>query len=244
MLPKGSGGAWASASLAILDNVPALPASRRLASAHAALGTRHILILGQAPRVYPLANGDATLFFKERQSKLSGSKSGSESAFTHFDPDTDSDPDPDGSCLIANELISEPFNPSKNGVASSANFGHYFPLDNAMRWLLRSKIHKATVTEANVDYIGSITIDNDLIERTGFWPGEKVLVVSNTTGQRLETYVIVGKSGSGVICMNGAAAHIIKVGEEIIVMGFELSSEPIAPTIVLVDRANKFLRYL
>jgi aspartate 1-decarboxylase len=113
-----------------------------------------------------------------------------------------------------------------------------------MRWVLRSKIHKATVTEANIDYIGSITIDKDLIERAGFWPGEKVLVVSNTTGKRLETYVIVGEKGSGVICMNGAAAHVIKVDEEIIIMGFELASEPLNPTIVLVDRANRFLKYL
>src|SRR3989338_10061095 len=96
-----------------------------------------------------------------------------------------------------------------------------------MRWVLRSKIHKATVTESRLDYIGSITIDENLIEKAGFWPGEKVLVASNTTGQRLETYVIVGKKGSGVICMNGAAAHLIKVGEEIIVMGFELADGPL-----------------
>jgi aspartate 1-decarboxylase len=113
-----------------------------------------------------------------------------------------------------------------------------------MRWILRSKIHKATVTEADVDYIGSITIDQDLIERAGFMPGEKVLVVSNTTGKRLETYVIVGKRDSGEICMNGAAALIIKRGEEIIIMGFELTSEPITPTIILVDKANKFLKRL
>ena len=81
-----------------------------------------------------------------------------------------------------------------------------------MRWLLRSKIHKATVTESRLDYIGSITIDEDLIRKAGFWPGEKVLVASNTTGRRLETYVIVGPKGSGMICMNGAAAHIIQVG--------------------------------
>jgi len=113
-----------------------------------------------------------------------------------------------------------------------------------MRWVLRSKIHKATVTEADVNYVGSITIDQDLIERVGFWPGEKVLVVSNDTGQRLETYVIVGKRGSGEICMNGAAALIMRRGEEIIIMGFELASEPITPTIILVDKANKFLRSL
>ena len=113
-----------------------------------------------------------------------------------------------------------------------------------MRWLLRSKIHRATVTEANVEYVGSITIDRDLIEKAGLWPGEKVLVVSNTTGERLETYVIAGKRGSGEICMNGAAALVIKPGEEIIVMGFELTAEPIVPAIILVDKANKFLKKL
>lgn len=113
-----------------------------------------------------------------------------------------------------------------------------------MRFILRSKIHKATVTEANLDYIGSITIDEDLIEKADFWPGEKVLVVSNTSGARLETYVIAGKQGSGIICMNGAAAHLIKVGEEIIVMGFELTNEPTKAKNILVDRNNKFLRYL
>lgn len=113
-----------------------------------------------------------------------------------------------------------------------------------MRILVRSKIHKATVTEADVNYIGSITIDEDLVERAGFWPGEKVLVVSNTTGERLETYVIVGPRGSGTITMNGAAAHIIKVGEEIIIMAFEISDKPVETSFILVDKQNKFLRYL
>ncbi|MCX8147109.1 MAG: aspartate 1-decarboxylase [Candidatus Woesearchaeota archaeon] len=113
-----------------------------------------------------------------------------------------------------------------------------------MRWVLRSKIHKATVTEADLDYIGSITIDLDLIEKAGFWPGEKVLVVSNTSGARLETYIIAGKRNSGIICMNGAAAHLIKVGEEIIIMGFELTDKPIKPKNILVDKNNKFVRYL
>lgn len=113
-----------------------------------------------------------------------------------------------------------------------------------MRWCLRSKIHKATVTEANVDYIGSITIDEDLIEQVGLWAGEKVMVVSNTSGSRLETYVITGKRGSGVICMNGAAAHLIKKGEEIIILGFELSDQPIAPRQILVDQKNRFVRDL
>ena len=113
-----------------------------------------------------------------------------------------------------------------------------------MRWLLRSKIHKGTVTDANLDYVGSITIDEDLMEKAGFWPREKVLVVSNTTGARLETYVISGKKNSGVICMNGASSHLIKEGEEIIVMGFELSENPIKAKNVLVDKNNRFVKFI
>ena len=113
-----------------------------------------------------------------------------------------------------------------------------------MRLVLRSKIHKATVTEANVDYVGSITIDRDLIEKSGLWPGEKVLVVDNTNGARLETYVMEGTRGSGVICMNGAAAHRIKVGDEIIIMGFELSDTTVIPQNITVDKTNKFTAYL
>ena len=114
----------------------------------------------------------------------------------------------------------------------------------SMRWMLRSKIHKATVTEANLEYIGSITIDEDLIDRVGFWLGEKVLVVSNTSGARLETYVIAGKRGSGTICMNGASAHVIKEGEEVIIMGFSLTDKKIRPRNILVDSKNRFVRYL
>jgi aspartate 1-decarboxylase len=113
-----------------------------------------------------------------------------------------------------------------------------------MRFVLRSKIHKAIVTEADLDYIGSITIDEELMEKVGFWAGEKVLVVSNTSGARLETYIIVGQRNSGIICMNGAAAHLIKKGEELIIMGFELTDKPIKPTIILVDPNNKFVKYL
>ena len=113
-----------------------------------------------------------------------------------------------------------------------------------MRFVLHAKIHRATVTEVNLNYIGSITIDEELTQKAGFWPGEKVMVVSNTSGVRLETYVIVGQRGSGIICMNGAAAHLIKQGEEIIIMGFELSDKPLKPKNILVDRNNKFLKYL
>lgn len=113
-----------------------------------------------------------------------------------------------------------------------------------MRWIIRSKIHKATVTEADINYVGSITIDEDLIELVGLMEGERVLVTSNSSGARLETYVIRGKRGSGVICMNGAAAHLIKEGDEIIIMGFELSDKPITPKMILVDKNNKFIQYL
>lgn len=113
-----------------------------------------------------------------------------------------------------------------------------------MRWVVRSKIHNATVTEANLAYVGSITIDRDLIDRAGLWAGERVLVVSNTSGARLETYVIEGERGSGSICMNGAAAHLIGEGEQIIIMGFELVQAPIEPALVLVDQANRFVRFL
>lgn len=113
-----------------------------------------------------------------------------------------------------------------------------------MRSVMRSKIHKATVTDADLSYVGSITIDIDLVEKAGFWIGEKVLIVSNTTGTRLETYIIEGPRGSGEICINGAAAHLIKKGEEIIIIGFEITDKPIKPTALLVDSKNKFVRYL
>jgi aspartate 1-decarboxylase len=109
---------------------------------------------------------------------------------------------------------------------------------------MRSKIHKAIVTEANLNYIGSITIDQDLLEKTDLRNHEKVLVVSNTSGARLETYVIVGEKNSGIICINGAAAHLIKKGEEIIVIGFELTDKSLIEKQILVDKQNKFVKYL
>lgn len=113
-----------------------------------------------------------------------------------------------------------------------------------MRWMLRSKIHKAVVTEAYLDYVGSITIDENLLEMVDLWPGEKVLVVSNTSGARLETYTIAGERGSGAIHMNGAAAHLIKKGEEIIIMGFELCASPIRPKVILAGAGNTFACWL
>ncbi len=112
------------------------------------------------------------------------------------------------------------------------------------RIVVRSKIHKATITDANLDYIGSITIDKDLLEKADLWPGEKVLVVSNTTGVRLETYIIEGEGGSGEICINGGAAHLIHPGEEVIIMAFAVTDEPVEPVFILVDEDNRFVHYL
>jgi aspartate 1-decarboxylase len=113
-----------------------------------------------------------------------------------------------------------------------------------MRWMLRSKIHQATVTEADLRYVGSITIDEELMEMVGLLPGERVLVVSNTSGARLETYTIPGPRGSRAVCMNGAAAHLIKKGDEIIIMGFELTEKPIESKQIVLDSENKFVRWL
>ncbi|MCK4348832.1 MAG: aspartate 1-decarboxylase [Thermoplasmatales archaeon] len=113
-----------------------------------------------------------------------------------------------------------------------------------MRWYLRSKIHNATVTDAKIEYIGSITIDSALVRKAGFNEGEKVQVWDVTNRDRLETYIILGEENSGIICMNGAAAKKIKKGHKVIIAGFELSEKRIKPKIVLVDKNNKFLRYL
>lgn len=113
-----------------------------------------------------------------------------------------------------------------------------------MRQILRSKIHRGIVTEANLDYVGSITIDADLIEAVGLWPHERVLVVSLTNGARLETYVIEGERGSGEICINGAAAHLIHEGHVVIVMGFEFTDQPLSPTVAIIGKSNRIEQIL
>ncbi len=108
-----------------------------------------------------------------------------------------------------------------------------------MRWMLRSKIHRATVTETRLDYEGSITVDARLMEMAGILPGEKVLIADVNNGNRFETYTIAGPANSGVICINGAAAHLCDVGDLIIIMGFELADGIIDTSVVKVDRNNK-----
>ena len=88
--------------------------------------------------------------------------------------------------------------------------------------ILKSKIHRVQVTEANLEYIGSITIDEDLMDAAAIVAGERVQVVDNNNGARLETYVIPGKRGSGCICMNGAAAHLIHIGDTVIIMAYAM----------------------
>jgi aspartate 1-decarboxylase len=113
-----------------------------------------------------------------------------------------------------------------------------------MRVFLRSKLHKARVTEANLEYVGSVTIDLDLMEAADLQEYEKVLIVDNTNGARLETYVIPGARGSGVICINGAAAHLISQGDEVIIMAFEITGQPRPPVVVLLDEHNRIVRTL
>ena len=116
------------------------------------------------------------------------------------------------------------------------------------RKILRAKIHRATVTDADLDYVGSITIDRDLMEAAGLAEGECVLVADLANGTRHETYVIAGEPGSGIICINGAAAHLVKVGDKVIIMAYgylapdELPGH--APKIVLTDEHNRVAKML
>ena len=109
--------------------------------------------------------------------------------------------------------------------------------------LLKAKIHCATVTEANLQYMGSITIDEVLMEAAGILPNERVQITDNNNGERLETYVIPGPRGSGVICLNGAAARCVQPGDIVIIMAYAFYSEEEAaahhPKVVMVDSKNK-----
>jgi aspartate 1-decarboxylase len=109
--------------------------------------------------------------------------------------------------------------------------------------MLKSKIHRATVTQADLHYVGSITIDADLMDAADLLPGEQVAVVDVTNGARLETYVIEGSRGSGVIGINGAAAHLVHTGDLIIVISYavlpDAEAKAYEPKVVFVDEANR-----
>ena len=111
------------------------------------------------------------------------------------------------------------------------------------RTMLGGKIHRATVTEADLNYVGSITIDQDLLDAAGICVNEKVQIVNNTNGARLEPYTIPGERGSGVICLNGAAARLVQKGDIVIIMSYVLMSNEEAknhePKVVLVNEQNK-----
>lgn len=111
------------------------------------------------------------------------------------------------------------------------------------RTMLGGKIHRATVTEADLNYVGSITIDQDLLDAAGICVNEKVQIVNNNNGARLETYTIPGERGSGVICLNGAAARLVQKGDIVIIMSYVMMSNEEAvkyePKVVLVNEQNK-----
>jgi aspartate 1-decarboxylase len=112
-----------------------------------------------------------------------------------------------------------------------------------LRTMMKSKIHRATVTEADINYVGSITIDSDLMKAADLLEYEKVHVVDVDNGARLETYVIAGEPGSGTICLNGAAARLVQVGDKVIVISYaqvtEEEARSMQPTIVFVGEGNR-----
>jgi aspartate 1-decarboxylase len=113
-----------------------------------------------------------------------------------------------------------------------------------MRNVLRSKIHRAYITDANADYIGSIIIDRELMERVDLWEFEKVLVCDVTNGNRWETYALPGERGSGTVSVQGAGAKLCNKGDCVIILSFEVSDKPIDPKMILVDQNNQFVEYI
>lgn len=112
--------------------------------------------------------------------------------------------------------------------------------------VLKGKIHRATVTQAELDYVGSITIDEALMEASGIREYERVQVVDVNNGQRLETYVIAGERDSGIICLNGAAARLVQLGDKVIIMAYawldEKELKAYAPKVVFVDHENRMVQ--
>lgn len=112
-----------------------------------------------------------------------------------------------------------------------------------IRMMMNGKIHRATVTEANLNYVGSITIDRDLLDAAGMLPNEKVQIVNNNNGARFETYIIEGERGSGVICVNGAAARLVQPGDIVIILNYVYLSDEEArthqPNVLIMDEQNR-----
>ncbi|MDQ8735414.1 aspartate 1-decarboxylase [Paenibacillus sp. LHD-38] len=116
------------------------------------------------------------------------------------------------------------------------------------RTMMKSKLHRATVTEANLNYVGSITIDEDLMDAANLWENEKVQIVNNNNGARFETYVITGERGSGVICLNGAAARQVQPGDQVIIISYAMMTDDEArehrPIVTILDANNRPLQIL
>ncbi|PCF48365.1 aspartate 1-decarboxylase [Staphylococcus delphini] len=117
-----------------------------------------------------------------------------------------------------------------------------------IRTMMNAKIHRARVTEANLNYVGSITIDQDILDAVDILPNEKVAIVNNNNGARLETYVIAGERGSGKICLNGAAARLVQVGDVVIIMTYaqldetELKSH--SPKVAVMNEHNEIVEMI
>jgi aspartate 1-decarboxylase len=116
------------------------------------------------------------------------------------------------------------------------------------RMMMRAKIHRATVTEANLNYVGSITVDEDILDAVGIFPHEQVQIVDNNNGARFETYAIAGPRGSGMICLNGAAARLVQPGDIIIIMAYSMMTDDAArvlePRIAILGEENRVLEML
>ncbi|HEY5537115.1 MAG TPA: aspartate 1-decarboxylase [Acetobacterium sp.] len=109
--------------------------------------------------------------------------------------------------------------------------------------LFKSKLHRGTITEADINYVGSITIDVELLEKSDILPGERVQVVNVNNGERFETYTIEGERGSGVICVNGAAARLVQIGDKVIIISYAMMDRKEAPQfkpkVLILDDENK-----
>nr|WP_217364878.1 aspartate 1-decarboxylase [Brevibacillus sp. HD1.4A] len=116
------------------------------------------------------------------------------------------------------------------------------------RTMMKAKIHRATVTEANLNYVGSITIDKNILDALDILPNEKVQIVNNNNGARLETYVIEGAPGSGVICLNGAAARLVQEGDIVIIIAYAMMTDEQArtykPKVAIMDEKNRIKEML
>lgn len=114
--------------------------------------------------------------------------------------------------------------------------------------MFKAKIHRATVTQADLNYVGSITIDSTLLEKSGILPGEKVQIVNNNNGARLETYVIEGQRDSGIICLNGAAARLVQPGDKVIIIAYCMvdakEARDLEPNVLILDEENRIIEKL